>query len=133
MYAIANCDIHFTFDGSIVKQGEILRVESIAFKPKHTVVKLSAFDSTLFVLGKEITLTLSPDKQTDSTAQVDNRPYDYVGAIIDFEDGNLSEDETIRLFQYLVDTGLAWRLQGSYGRTANSLIEAGLVRMDYGK
>jgi hypothetical protein len=47
--------------------------------------------------------------------------------IIDFEQGNLSTEGTIRLFQYLVDTGMAWTLQGFYGRTAARMIEAGLI------
>jgi len=48
--------------------------------------------------------------------------------IIAFETGTLSEDEIITLFQELVDSGLAWSLQGSYGRTAHALIDAGLVK-----
>lgn len=51
---------------------------------------------------------------------------DLVGKIIDFESGNLSEDETIGFFQELIDSGLAWNLQGSYGRTARNLIDAGI-------
>jgi hypothetical protein len=44
-----------------------------------------------------------------------------------YEDGKLSEDEVIELFQSLVDNGWAWSLQGRYGRTAMDLIGAGLV------
>ncbi len=50
-----------------------------------------------------------------------------VDQIIAYESGELSEDEVIALFQRLVDNGMAWRLQGHYGRTAARLIEAGLV------
>lgn len=42
---------------------------------------------------------------------------------------NGGEDATIEeqreAWQFLIDTGLAWRLQGWFGRTAESLIEAG--------
>lgn len=42
-----------------------------------------------------------------------------------YEDGDLGEDETVELFQDLIDSGLVWRLQGHYGRTASALIEDG--------
>lgn len=42
-----------------------------------------------------------------------------------FEDG--TEEEVVRAWQYLVDTGLAWRLQGWFGRTAQALIQAGVI------
>lgn len=51
-------------------------------------------------------------------------PLDQIQA---YEDGELEESEVIALFQNLVDTGLAWQLQGSYGRTAIALIEAGHI------
>lgn len=50
-----------------------------------------------------------------------------VDKIIAFENGDMDEDEVVEFFQELVDSGLAWQLQGSYGRTAAALIEAGLV------
>jgi hypothetical protein len=52
---------------------------------------------------------------------------DLLSAIVDYEEGNLDEEGTIALFQYLVDTGHAWRLQGHYGRTAAALIEQGVI------
>jgi hypothetical protein len=36
------------------------------------------------------------------------------------------EETVLQAWQYLIDTGLAWSLQGSYGRTAARLIEDGL-------
>lgn len=53
--------------------------------------------------------------------------YDTVGGIRAFESGELDEDGVIELFQHLIDTGTVWHLQGSYGRTAQALITAGLV------
>lgn len=46
--------------------------------------------------------------------------------IIDYEMGDLPEDEARQLFQDLIDNGMAWTLQGHYGRTANALITAGI-------
>lgn len=36
------------------------------------------------------------------------------------------EGQIIDAWQLLIDTGLAWQLQGSYGRIARHLIEGGL-------
>lgn len=52
---------------------------------------------------------------------------DLTGRIIDYESGELDDSEVIELFQDLVSSGLAWTLQGSYGRTAQALIDAGEV------
>lgn len=49
-------------------------------------------------------------------------------AIIAYEQNELGEEETIELFQELVNSGLAWQLQGHYGRTAKYLLEAGLIQ-----
>jgi len=53
--------------------------------------------------------------------------YDATAAIIEWEAGRLDQDGVIELFQHLVDTGLAWRLEDCYGRMAQTLIDNGLV------
>lgn len=53
--------------------------------------------------------------------------FDVTDFILRFECDELEdESELIRGFQYLIDSGLAWTLQGSYGRSAAALIDAGL-------
>jgi hypothetical protein len=51
---------------------------------------------------------------------------DQLDRMIAFEEGELDEAEIIVLFQELIDSGLCWRLQGCYGRMAQSLINNGL-------
>ena len=44
-------------------------------------------------------------------------------------EGFIEADETqvIEAWQHLVDTGLVWQLQGFFGRTAQSLIDEGII------
>ena len=42
-----------------------------------------------------------------------------------FEEG--TKEAQIAAWQHLVDTGLAWKLQGWFGRTAKCLIERGII------
>ena len=51
---------------------------------------------------------------------------DVVDKIIKYENGNMTNKETIEFFQELIDSGMAWKLQGHYGRTAVHLLEEGL-------
>ena len=54
-----------------------------------------------------------------------NQPAYDVDMIMMYENGQLGEEETITFFQGMIDSGIVWKLQGHYGRTAKSLIEAG--------
>ena len=45
--------------------------------------------------------------------------------IVAYETEGLSDAEFIKLFQDLINNGMAWTLQGSYGRTAKALIDNG--------
>ena len=48
-----------------------------------------------------------------------------VTKIVQYENGELNDEETVELFQELINTGLAWQLQGHYGRTAVQFLEEG--------
>lgn len=50
---------------------------------------------------------------------------DRVDKIIAFEQGALSDEEIIDLFQEMINDDSVWSLQGTYGRTAVALINNG--------
>jgi hypothetical protein len=52
--------------------------------------------------------------------------FDAVGIIEGFVDSD-SEEQVLEAWQTLVDTGMAWQLQGWFGRTARHLIEEGYI------
>lgn len=58
---------------------------------------------------------------------MNEKNFDTVAFITDYETGELDEEQILAGFQHLVDTGMAWQLQGHYGRTAAALLEAGLI------
>lgn len=48
-----------------------------------------------------------------------------VDKIIRFENGEMEYSEVVPFFQELIDSGMAWNLQGFYGRMARDLIQNG--------
>ena len=53
---------------------------------------------------------------------------DLTQQIIMYESGELTDSQTIQLFQHLIDSGLVYSLQGHYGRTAEALIVDGFCQ-----
>lgn len=49
-----------------------------------------------------------------------------IDTIIAYEQGELPYEDTVQMFQELIDSGQAWTLQGHYGRTASALINEGV-------
>ena len=51
------------------------------------------------------------------------------GKIIAFENGELPNEDVYELFQFLLDSGMIYSLQGSYQRMAEDLLLAGVIHM----
>jgi hypothetical protein len=49
--------------------------------------------------------------------------------LMKYENGEMNQEEMLELFAHLIESGMAWTLQGSYGRTARDLIRAGFIDM----
>ena len=52
---------------------------------------------------------------------------DIVGQIMAFEQGELENGEVYALFQFLLDSGMIYSLQGSFQRMAEDLLVAGMI------
>jgi hypothetical protein len=53
-----------------------------------------------------------------------------VDKIIAYEQGEIDEAGILQLFAELIRSGMAWTLQGHYGRTARALINAEYISED---
>jgi hypothetical protein len=53
--------------------------------------------------------------------------FNQLDSMIAWEQGDLDDEGTVELFQNLLDTGLAWQLQGCYGRMTQRLLDAGYI------
>lgn len=58
------------------------------------------------------------------------KAYDLTNRIVDYEMGHLNDKQTLRLFKELIQNGMAWTLQGHYGRTAEAMIDDGWLGRD---
>ncbi len=66
------------------------------------------------------------ERQYEYNPYLNERGFDQVGFIMDLEQGDISDPDVIaECMQVMIDTGVVWQLQGSYGRMAQALIDAG--------
>jgi hypothetical protein len=49
-----------------------------------------------------------------------------VSDLMRYEAGEMDEGEVVTMFQYLINSGMAWKLQGVYGIIATKFIEVSL-------
>ena len=53
--------------------------------------------------------------------------YKAVGIVEGWENAE-NEEQVLEAWQFLVDTDIVWSLQGCFGRTAQALIDGGLIQ-----
>lgn len=51
-----------------------------------------------------------------------------VEQLVAYEEGHITGEDEIKLFQQLIDAGRCWHLGGHYHRVGAPLIEAGLIK-----
>jgi len=56
---------------------------------------------------------------------METKEFDTVSFVMDYESGELTREEIIAGFQQMINSGVVWKLQGNYGRSAMDLINAG--------
>lgn len=53
-----------------------------------------------------------------------------VNDLMAYESGEMNDPEVVQFFARLIRTGMAWSLQGHYGRTATTFLEQGFIDPD---
>lgn len=76
--------------------------------------------SALDMQPSGITEVLENDPVVDNSMQLTS-----IEQVMKYEQGEMDTEEMVEFFQALIDSGLAWTLQGHYGRQAAALIDAG--------
>lgn len=65
---------------------------------------------------------------SDKEDSIENTQSDeLLDKITAFEEGELTLVQVLELFSYLIRSKLLWRLQGNYERTAQDLLDRGLI------
>lgn len=90
--------------------------------------EMKAASETLITLVLE-TLGLAATPRTLTLAKRIRTKMELVDLIISYENGELSRDDTIDFFQKLLDSGTIYSLQGTYQRTAQSMLDEGLISL----
>jgi len=67
----------------------------------------------------------APAGQYIAPVMRDDSPLFDVEGIMAFEDGTLSDEDLVGFVQDGINSGLIWKLQGSYGRLAMQMIRDG--------
>jgi len=66
--------------------------------------------------------------KTDEIQKEIQKQTELVSQMLAFESGKMNAEQLATFFQELIDTGMAWKLQGIYGRMASHLLELGYVK-----
>lgn len=96
----------------------------IQFIFKGQIIPDTSIFSKIGIHSKEDTITVMATQAGGSMPSVD--------FIMDFESGSSSYEEILKNFQQMIDSGIVWKLQGSYGRMAHHLLEKGLCYSPHG-
>lgn len=98
------------------------RITAVKLSGRMVEIPMDADGEAIVRDLADVAKAISSDK-----ANTVETPMSLADEIIAYESGELNDDEIVAMFQRLVNTGLAWQLQGHYGRTAREMLNAGLI------
>lgn len=90
-------------------------------------IKTGRTKSGIVLVGspKQVNAVLKLEKKVQKSAIT---PMPAGCNVWDVEGDDITPEQELQIWQHLVDTGQAWRLQGWYGRTAQALLDAGKIK-----
>lgn len=118
----------YMYEGLFGSKGGMLRFDLKRYSTgNYDVITKNKRPAKILATNLKGEYPIAANVESSEDSQDNGETYNIVDGIMAFEDGSASNKENIELFSHLVKSGMAYKLQGSYGRVADALISDGIL------